>query len=291
MAAQVQETLLLMAGFCWQAREQFRIHKTPKLPNIPNESFIFAKKYLLTPLKSPEVIGFIAQSQRRIVVVLRGSESSQDNLIDLQIGQKQFPYGPGKTHAGWTHLYHASSHPQIPPLRTQIMTTVLKCLRKFPNRTVYLTGHSMGGSVATMAALDMALNFSIKPVVITFVSPKTGDSVFVQAYDRAIEHSIRVANEWDIVPRLLPPNYKHVHYLYPLSWNCHSFGRHHHQIAAYFVMLRNFSPAFGKILARGRNKGFSPVSPEITDPCLIRKDYNQKSQTGDYESTISPPFT
>ncbi|MBA4543812.1 lipase family protein [Thermoactinomyces daqus] len=271
MAAQLHETLLLMAGFCWQAREQFRKHQLPKLPIISGESFHFAKKVLTAPLKAPEAIGFIAHSQRRIVVVLRGSESSQDNLIDLQIAQKRFPFGPGKTHSGWTDLYQRSSHPQIPPLRRQIIGTVLKCLRKFPHITVYVTGHSMGGAIATMAALDLALNFSVKPVVITFGSPKTGDSVFVNAYNRAISRSLRVANEWDIVPKLLLSGYQHVNYLFPLHWNCRAFGRHHHQIAAYFVILRNFCPAFGKMLARGPNKGFSPVNPEITDPCLISR--------------------
>src|SRR5258707_683771 len=85
-----------------------------------------------------------------------------------------------------------SSSPILPPLRTQIISTIFQCLYKRPNQTVYLTGHSMGGAIVTMVALDLALNFSIKPVVITFGSPKTGDSVFVSAYNNNIDYSLRV---------------------------------------------------------------------------------------------------
>lgn len=73
-------------------------------------------------------------------------------------------------------------------------------------------GHSLGGALATLLALDVAANTVYKdPSVYTFGSPRTGDSLFASTYDQVVKNSYRIANRLDIVPTLPPPtNYEHV---------------------------------------------------------------------------------
>src|SRR5208283_4495565 len=78
--------------------------------------------------------------------------------------------------------------------------------------SVTICGHSLGGAIATLLALDVAANTNFKdPAVYTFASPRTGDQVFVNTYDHWVPDTVRIANRMDLVPKLpLPPLYAHV---------------------------------------------------------------------------------
>lgn len=60
---------------------------------------------------------------------------------------------------------------------------------------LYVTGHSMGGALATLAALDIHLTFAsrVEITVYTFASPKVGDEDFVAQYNGQLFDSHRVA--------------------------------------------------------------------------------------------------
>jgi triacylglycerol lipase len=70
--------------------------------------------------------------------------------------------------------------------------------------TLYVTGHSLGASLATLAAPDLAraTRFTA-PVLYNFASPRTGDPVFASLVD-ALPTSWRVVNTNDEVPKLPP---------------------------------------------------------------------------------------
>jgi pimeloyl-ACP methyl ester carboxylesterase len=112
------------------------------------------------------------------------------------------------------------------PLRTGVAAnspTVVNALAKLPFprsvSSVTVCGHSLGGALATLLALDVAANTVYKnPSVYTFGSPRTGDSLFASTYDQVVKNSYRVANRLDIVPTLPPPvDYDHVLNLYELN--------------------------------------------------------------------------
>jgi hypothetical protein len=77
---------------------------------------------------------------------------------------------------------------------------------------VTVCGHSLGGALATLLGLDVAVNTIFKnPTVYTYASPRTGDSAFTAFYDHMVPNTIRVANRMDLVPKLpMPPLYDHV---------------------------------------------------------------------------------
>jgi len=99
-------------------------------------------------------------------------------------------------------------------VRNQVVEKVNELVQMYPNYTVQLTGHSLGGAMATFSALDIQSN--VKPVkmnVVTFGSPRVGNEKFVQFWNKKLgRNSMRVVNRFDIVPHLpfSLQGYKHV---------------------------------------------------------------------------------
>ena len=100
--------------------------------------------------------------------------------------------------------------------------TVVNALAKLPFprpvSSVTVCGHSLGGALATLLALDVAANTVYKnPSVYTFRSPRTGDSLFASTYDQVVKNSYRVANRLGMVT--LPPQVDYDHVLNPYELN------------------------------------------------------------------------
>ncbi|KDD71882.1 hypothetical protein H632_c4233p0, partial [Helicosporidium sp. ATCC 50920] len=76
-------------------------------------------------------------------------------------------------------------------------------VRRRPVR-VYITGHSLGGALATLAAFDL-LNACAKArqacevTVYTFGAPRTGNAAFARAYDELVPDTWHVINSDDTV--------------------------------------------------------------------------------------------
>ena len=76
-----------------------------------------------------------------------------------------------------------------------------------PTIPCYITGHSLGGAIATLAALEIAINIpQIREQLqlYTYGSPRIGDRNFAQAHSQLIPNSYRIVNLSDSVP-LVPP--------------------------------------------------------------------------------------
>jgi hypothetical protein len=84
------------------------------------------------------------------------------------------------------------------------------------NASIYITGHSLGAALATIAAMDIAVIDLIKqdklknPIYLyTFASPRVGDNKFAQKFNEFIEQNritaFRFANSEDLVPKIPLP--------------------------------------------------------------------------------------
>ncbi len=185
------------------------------------ESVICGNELALTvkgPLYVSVPIGLIlSTSQNDIVVAMRGSERVWEWLHDVAFLQEKcyITEGAGYTEDGFAALYrslHVNSY------RQSVLAT-LNNWRK-PISSITICGHSMGGALATLLALDISANSCLAGLisVITFASPRTGDRVFADLYDRMVPSTVRIANRCDIVPYLPPaPMYKHVDKLLELN--------------------------------------------------------------------------
>jgi hypothetical protein len=127
-----------------------------------------------------------------IIVVCRGTQPTklEDIIADIRFRLVPSSSGIGKVHRG----FKASVD--------NIWDDLSKLFLKYPNRKVYLTGHSLGAAMATLIAgrchrfPDMP-----NPVLYTFGSPRVGNYTYINFLNTLnIEHH-RWVNNADIVPR------------------------------------------------------------------------------------------
>lgn len=73
------------------------------------------------------------------------------------------------------------------------------------DRPVFVTGHSLGGALAILAALELKRQMFTVAQVYTFGQPRVGNAGFAQLYNWSLQdQTFAVVNECDPVP-LLPP--------------------------------------------------------------------------------------
>lgn len=134
----------------------------------------------------------------RLYIVFRGSDKSVDWINNFEFRQQIYPYGDGNTevqfHRGFMMAYFA--------VRKQL----LEAMDKFVGQRVIVTGHSLGGALATIAALDIQYNLGqqrdLSFEVYTFGSPRVGNQAMVDSYNGRIPYSYRFVNGWDVVTRI-----------------------------------------------------------------------------------------
>jgi predicted lipase len=76
-----------------------------------------------------------------------------------------------------------------------------------PPTSVAITGHSLGAALATLTAVDFAVNKIASALqVYTFASPNVGDAYFVQTFNKNIPDAWRFTNFVDVVTHV-PPSF------------------------------------------------------------------------------------
>ena len=143
-------------------------------------------------------IGFVAADDEAIYVVFRGTQTITEWLDNVQFPQKIFDLvtDGGKTHQGFTAVYES--------INDAVVTTVNELLDSDTYITLYVTGHSLGGALAVLAALELRERTALEPIMYNFAAPRVGDPAFRQRYRDAISNSWRTVNTHDIVPTLPP---------------------------------------------------------------------------------------
>jgi pimeloyl-ACP methyl ester carboxylesterase len=167
-------------------------------------------------------IGLVLQAATSgdVVLAVRGTEGIHEWIHDADFLLVTCPFlaGAGHTEDGFTAMYLSmtiSIDPTCPSVLQALPTL------KFPRPVASITvcGHSLGGALATLLALDIAANTPFKhPTVYTYASPRTGGPQFAATYNQVVPNTFRIAGRVDLVPKLpLPPLYDHVVGLYDLN--------------------------------------------------------------------------
>ena len=170
--------------------------------------------------KSRVSIGLIFQAAGDVVIAIRGTEGIQEWVHDAEFLLVTCPFlaGAGHTEDGFTAVYMSMTTTLDPtcPRVTQALPGL-----NFPRpvTSVAICGHSLGGALATLLALDVAANTPFKnPAVYTYASPRTGGPQFVATYNQVVPNTNRIAGRLDLVPKLpLPPLNDHVLGLYEVN--------------------------------------------------------------------------
>jgi hypothetical protein len=168
----------------------------------------------MNPQRGNQIVsfGFILQvANNDLVIAIRGTEGIWEWIHDCEFLTVKCPFlaGAGSTDDGFTAIYN---YLHLANTSTRITDALTGIPFNQSTNSLTICGHSLGGALATMLALDVAANTNFKnPIVYTYASPRTGGPLFVSTYNQVVPNTFRVANRVDLVPKLpVPPLYDHV---------------------------------------------------------------------------------
>jgi len=150
--------------------------------------------------------GFIGMYDEKVILTFKGSDSDIDWWkVNFRFWKKIIPYDNVNpqilVHAGFINAYKS------------VRDELLKYVRESGAKEIWCFGHSLGGAMATLASVDFQYNFpGVQVKVVTFGSPRVGNSQFEKSFRHRVPDYIRIVNSNDLVPRLPPQlfNYSHV---------------------------------------------------------------------------------
>ena len=175
--------------------------KFEKDPNQLERGLEFGHFRLLRTFNTADTQGFLAKRGDLAVLAFRGTEQTgADIRTDLNC---RFY----KTKAGYVHKGFYAAYQDV-------AGAVRAAVQQLGSLPLYVTGHSLGGALATVAAWD--LESDSLAACYTFGSPRVGDGDL----DGHIKAPVyRVVNSADIVPHLpfMAMSYQHVGSLYYLT--------------------------------------------------------------------------
>ncbi|XP_063933705.1 uncharacterized protein LOC135145513 [Zophobas morio] len=96
-----------------------------------------------------------------------------------------------------------------------IAPTLIELKGNYPHFKLFITGHSLGGALATICAADLFLNHSITfDHFITFGQPRVGNSNFAAWWEEIFRDKdvLRVTHAKDLVPHLPYALFKYQHF-------------------------------------------------------------------------------
>lgn len=137
------------------------------------------------------------------VLVFRGTEKDMDDIrTDLRAGFHPITDNGANVHSGFLTAFHRLSNEIGSDLIAQ---------RSFP-KPLFLTGHSLGGALALLAAEFYETCGYFPTAVYSFGTPRAGNEKFVELMDhiRKVPH-FRLTNNRDVVPHVPPwfAGYRH----------------------------------------------------------------------------------
>lgn len=151
----------------------------------------------MTAVRSIDADGtqaFVAGHAQAVVLSFRGTEPRriEDVLTDAMFTLTAGEFGRGdRIHLGFKAALDQAWH------------AVLDALGPGPGPPLWITGHSLGAALATLAAVRLWIGGRHPAGVYTFGSPRVGDAAFASAYDGLLRpRTFRFVNQTDVVTRV-----------------------------------------------------------------------------------------
>jgi hypothetical protein len=184
-----------------------------------------------TALADPASFGFVVReaATAALIVCIRGTQTPREWLHNFTAVPNPFSIAPG---FGLVHL-------GFERMEASVRASINSGLNGVPaNIRVTVLGHSLGGAMAVLAAVDLKRNFGRTNVdVCTVGGPRTGKIDFRRNFNAEIPRCYRITNQFDIVPHVpsLITGWNHVGEEIEVDGNVENA----HSLEAYLQGLRN----------------------------------------------------
>ena len=154
---------------------------------------------------------YVAANDQSIVVAFRGSEAPNtlDGLKDWLLTNANnyliLPEGQSGTEfaaAGVGARFHRGFLDALAMIWQPLLTAVEEA-QKIKERPLWITGHSLGGAIALLAAWRFQRNFLTVQEIVTFGAPMIGNDAAARAFEQEFSGKIyRYVDLNDVVPHL-----------------------------------------------------------------------------------------
>ncbi|GAM26207.1 hypothetical protein SAMD00019534_093820, partial [Acytostelium subglobosum LB1] len=157
---------------------------------------------------STDTLCYVATYGETVFVAFRGSTDISSWITNMKFFQTSYPkVAGGEVHLGFYEAYMS--------VQADVQNALSYHLKNCPSCTnIVVTGHSLGGALATLCMADVVEWFSALPTMsYTFGSPRVGNIIFEEYYNSIQPNTWRVVNQKDIVPHVppqIPIQYHHV---------------------------------------------------------------------------------
>jgi predicted lipase len=154
---------------------------------------------------SSQVVVVIDKKEEEILIGFRGTiNNPQQWISDLDAVYKKW-YSNGRVHSGFFDRFNE--------IKDKTVIFLREAQKELPKGDIIISGHSMGGAVATLFGSYIKSHLNIDPEAIyTYGSPRVGDETFAKYVDSQFgDKLIRIMNEWDMVTDLPPVLLKYRH--------------------------------------------------------------------------------
>lgn len=141
-----------------------------------------------------DMYGYIFENPNTVIIAFTGTFYYYQWKLDQENNLVPINNSEVLVHEGFLTIYNS--------FRNQVRSLNLE------GKNIYLTGISLGGAMASLAALDLA---RYHPKVYTFASPKVFNKEGADLVNRLVPDITRIYNTADPVPNHPPnPDYNHV---------------------------------------------------------------------------------
>lgn len=149
--------------------------------------------------KEKNVEGHMGLFGDKLYIVYESTDSKMDWKDNFKFQQKGM-YNAGKygkrvrVHSGFRRQYHIISD--------TIYSMAIDLLKEYDLSKIIVTGHSLGGAISTICALDLRDKWvldGIEVACITFGSPRVGNRHFAKVFNKNIRTKYRYQYGQDLV--------------------------------------------------------------------------------------------
>ncbi|KAI9295218.1 alpha/beta-hydrolase [Neoconidiobolus thromboides FSU 785] len=158
-----------------------------------------------------ETRGFVGlDTVNRIVVIsFRGTSNIKNWVQNVKIAKTDLFSGNSKIQV---HLGFKQARDALSPVYTPVVSELLK---SNPGFKLVVVGHSLGGAIGNLAAIDLQASQKLSwgnIQLFTYGQPRVGNADFANWFDSLNLLSTRVTNDQDIVPHVPPRSMSFNHY-------------------------------------------------------------------------------